>query len=96
MENQEQNTPGLEKLFARLEEVTADMENQGQNTPGLEKLFARLEEVTADMEKSDITLEESFALYNEGMQLLKQCNETIDAVEKKVQVLDENGEVHEF
>ena len=26
MENQEQNTPGLEKLFARLEEVTADME----------------------------------------------------------------------
>ena len=49
-----------------------------------------------DMEKSDITLEESFALYNEGMQLLKQCNETIDAVEKKVQVLDENGEVHEF
>ena len=72
------------------------MENQGQNTPGLEKLFARLEEVTADMEKSDITLEESFALYNEGMQLLKQCNETIAAVEKKVQVLDENGEVHEF
>ena len=66
------------------------MENQEQNTPGLEKLFARLEE------KSDITLEESFALYNEGMQLLKQCNETIDAVEKKVQVLDENGEVHEF
>ena len=72
------------------------MENQEQNTPGLEKLFARLEEVTADVEKSDITLEESFALYNEGMQLLKQCNETIDAVEKKVQVLDENGEVHEF
>lgn len=28
MENQGQNTPGLEKLFARLEEVTADMESQ--------------------------------------------------------------------
>ena len=52
--------------------------------------------MTEDMEKSDITLEESFALYHEGMQLLKQCNEIIDAVEKKVQVLDENGEVHEF
>ena len=83
-----------ENPISRIKE--ADMENQEQNTPGLEKLFARLEEVTADMEKSDITLEESFALYNEGMQLLKQCNETIDAVEKKVQVLDENGEVHEF
>ncbi len=72
------------------------MEQQDQNTPGLEELFARLQVVTEDMEKSDITLEESFALYHEGMQLLKQCNEIIDAVEKKVQVLDENGEVHEF
>ena len=46
------------------------MENQGQNTPGLEKLFARLEEVTADMEKSDITLEESFAILSGKFQ---QC-----------------------
>ena len=72
------------------------MENQEQNTPGLEKLFARLEEVTADNGKVRHYSGRVFALYNEGMQLLKQCNETIDAVEKKVQVLDENGEVHEF
>lgn len=72
------------------------MEKQREETPGLEELFARLEQITADMEQADITLEQSFALYHEGMQLLQQCNETIDAVEKSVQVLNENGEMHEF
>ena len=30
------------------------------------------------------------------MELLKKCNETIDKVEKKVLVLNENGETDEF
>ena len=30
------------------------------------------------------------------MTLLKKCNKAIDEVEKKVLVLDENGETHEF
>ena len=48
------------------------------------------------MEEGDVTLEHSFDLYNKGMTLLKKCNETIDEVEKKVLVLDEDGETHEF
>ena len=30
------------------------------------------------------------------MKLIKKCNETIDTVEKKVQILDEDGDAHEF
>ena len=48
------------------------------------------------MEGEDITLEESFSLYQNGMDMLRQCSETIDAVEKKVQILDEDGEEHDF
>ena len=48
------------------------------------------------MEESDVTLEHSFDLYNKGMTLLKKCSKTIDEVEKKVLVLDEDGETHEF
>ena len=59
----------------------------------LEELFSKLEEVVENPESS---LEESFQYYNEGMQLLKRCNETIDSVEKKVLVLDEEGETYEF
>ena len=34
--------------------------------------------------------------YQKGMEMLKLCNEKIDTVEKKVQVLEENGEIHDF
>ena len=64
--------------------------------PSLEELFEGLDEVVARLEGEDITLEESFQLYQKGMNMLKQCNETIDTVKKKVQILDEDGETHEF
>lgn len=69
---------------------------QKEQNPSLEELFGNLEEIVDRLEGEDISLEESFQLYNEGMILLKKCNETIDTVEKKVLVLDENGETHEF
>ena len=47
-------------------------------------------------ENEEITLEQTFDLYNNGMELLKKCNLSIDEVEKKVLVLDENGETDEF
>ena len=62
----------------------------------LEMMFRDLEEVIEKMEDSDVTLEQSFEMYDRGMKLLKKCNQTIDEVEKKVLVLDEDGETHEF
>lgn len=76
--------------------VQNENEIQGEQTPSLEELFDNLEAVVDQLENEDVSLEESFRLYNEGMVLLKKCNETIDTVEKKVLVLDENGETHEF
>ena len=62
----------------------------------LEERFAQLEGVIAEMEKDGISLEHSFDLYNKGMGLLKECSRSIDEVEKKVLILDEDGETHEF
>ena len=62
----------------------------------LDQMFAQLEEVAGKMEGEELSLEESFELYSKGMNLLKQCSQAIDEVEKKVLVLDENGETHEF
>ena len=67
-----------------------------EKEPELEELFEQLEEVTGKMEEKDTSLEESFALYRKGMELLKTCKDKIDRIEKKVQILDENGETHEF
>lgn len=67
-----------------------------ENKPTLEELFESLDSVVARLEGEDISLEESFQLYQKGMEMLKECNETIDTVEKKVQILDEDGEAHDF
>lgn len=62
----------------------------------LNEAFAKLEEVTRRLEAADISLEESFAVYQEGMQLIKYCNESIDKVEKKVLLLNGEGTLDEF
>ena len=62
----------------------------------LEELFEGLEEVIDTMEKPEVSLEESFQLYHKGMDLLKACNDRLDKIEKKMLILDDEGEVHEF
>ena len=62
----------------------------------LEELFQSLEETIRRMEAEDVSLEDSFSLYHKGMDTLRMCSERIDEVEKKMLVLDEEGEMHEF
>ncbi len=62
----------------------------------LEEKFAKLEETAKRLESEDISLEESFRIYQEGMELLKQCNADIDKVEKQVLQLNEEGELVAF
>lgn len=59
----------------------------------LEEGFARLDEILDQLENPEITLEESFKLYQKGVEILGTCNETIDQVEKKVLVLSEDGKL---
>ena len=55
--------------------------------PTLEESFQKLDEIVNKMEQEDISLEDSFALYNDGMKVLKSCNDSIDLVEKKLMLL---------
>lgn len=74
----------------------AESKEQKQAEFRLEDGFAKLEEIIAGLEKEDISLEEAFQTYSEGMALLKSCNEQIDRVEKKVLKLSEQGELEEL
>ncbi len=58
-----------------------------KNNLSLEECFASLEEIIGNMNREEISLEEAFASYSKGMELLKNCNEQIDRVEKQVLVL---------
>ena len=62
----------------------------------LEEAFDNIETVIEQLEEEDITLEESFRVYQEGMKLISYCNGKIDKVEKLVLKINEDGELDEF
>ena len=62
----------------------------------LEKAFEELEVIIEKMNDREVSLDDSFSLYTEGTKLLKYCNEQLDLVEKKMLVLSEEGDLHEF
>lgn len=62
----------------------------------LEEAFEELEDIIEKMNDREVSLDDSFSLYTEGTKLLKYCNEQLDMVEKKMLVLSEEGELHEF
>lgn len=67
-----------------------------KETVSLEEMFQSLEGIVSQLESNDISLEDSFSLYHKGMQMLKECNDKIDTVEKKIKVLDEDGKEQDF
>jgi len=75
------------------ETVTIIEENLNLN---LEQAFEELEEKINKLEDENISLEDSFRYYQEGMKLLKLCNDQIDTVEKKVMKINETGVLDEF
>lgn len=62
----------------------------------LEEMLYSLDEHIQELESGDISLEQSFQVYEKGMRLLKECNEKIDLVEKKVLELNADGGLQEM
>ena len=62
----------------------------------LEESFELLDELLEKLDDRDTTLEESFSLYQKGMNLLRLCNDKIDTVEKKILIMNEEGGLDEF
>ena len=72
------------------------MEENKEKSFSLEDTFEELEKVVEKLESSDISLEESFVSYKKGIEMVESCNHYIDRIEKKVMVLNEEGELDEF
>ena len=58
----------------------------------IEQAFKKLDELIENME-TEIPLEESFNMYKEGIELIRLCNDKLDKVEKKILILEGNGEL---
>ena len=60
----------------------------------IEEGFIDMEGIITQLESTDISLEDAFHLYEQGMHLVKACNDKIDRVEK--QVLQINAQTMEL
>ena len=61
-----------------------------QPDEGFEAMYVRLEDAVSKLEKGGLTLEESLALYEEGIQLARQCQELLQQAELRITRLQES------
>ena len=61
----------------------------GKGKESFEELCRAPEETVGKVEEGGLTLNQSLALYEEGMALAQRCQETLDAAELKVRRLKE-------
>jgi exodeoxyribonuclease VII small subunit len=59
-----------------------------------EVLMATLERIVTTLEKGDISLEDSMALFEQGVVLQRRCQNLLGKAEKRVHILmEKNGEI---
>lgn len=73
------------------QEQTKTPEEMPEKEESLEELFGQLDGILNSMENPDITLEEAFSFYEQGMKKIRCCNEKLDLVEKKMMVIADDG-----
>lgn len=58
---------------------------------GFEERLARLEAITATLEKEELGLEDSLALYKEGVGIAAACRKTLEEAKHTVKIYTEDG-----
>ena len=58
------------------QESEKETEAGQERQPSLEEMFAHLDEILNNMEDPDISLEDAFSLYEQGMKDIRSCNES--------------------
>ncbi len=56
--------------------------------PAIEELISRLEEITRNIENPETGLENSIALYEEGLTIAAQCKKRLQEARKKIEVIN--------
>lgn len=79
----------LRLKLPRLRKVNEAMENNKT----LEENIKDIEGIVEKIEKGGVSLEESIALYKEGVSILEKCNMKIETIEKELIVIKDQNKV---
>lgn len=85
-----------ERPVAGMTDPDAVIRTDAEDDKSLEELFAEAEELIGRMEEPELSLEDAFAAYEKGMRIIRACNSRIDQVEKKMLVMNAEGELEPF
>ena len=69
-----------------------------ENNRSFEQNMARLEQIVRAMERGDVALEESLKLFQEGTELVRNCNKLLDEAQlqvKKIMTAPDGSPVEE-
>jgi exodeoxyribonuclease VII small subunit len=58
-----------------------------------EAALAELDTLVRKLEEGDLTLEQSLALYERGVQLSRFCHARLEEAERRIEILTERGEL---
>jgi exodeoxyribonuclease VII small subunit len=58
-----------------------------------ESALAELETIVKKLEDGDLPLEKSLELFERGVQLSRFCHSKLEAAERRIEILNERGEV---
>lgn len=83
-----QNETQPENLSAQAEAAEHDLK--------LEDLLAQVEQCIGQLENPQISLEDSFRYYEEGIRRLKMCSSKVAQIEQKMLVINSQGELEDF
>ena len=61
-------------------------------TPSFEAALENLEQIVEQLESGELSLEDSLAAFEKGVGLVKQCNQKLNEVEKKIELLVKDKE----
>ncbi len=60
-----------------------------------ESAIAELDTIARTLEEGDMPLEKSLELYERGVQLSRFCHAKLEAAERRIEILNERGEIRQ-
>lgn len=67
--------------------MAIEKEELDRSEEPFEKSMERLETIVRTLEKGEVPLEESLALFEEGVRIARICSQRLDKVEGKIEIL---------
>lgn len=63
-----------------------------KKTPAFEESLASLEQLVSKMDSGELELEQSLEAFEQGIKLIRDCQQSLQAAEQKVQKLVESSD----